>query len=197
MEYVHGFLSSGIIGRLCLCPRSNGVAWRAPSSRNAYGVAFVSSIDLADCSSERRVSTYRRKPDSLAADAPLDIGGIALLRGLRQRWVAPLAIYLLTFILAFARKPIVPHLLMIRAMPILLLPLVLWILLGLQRPLWLFLLQHLLTFFVTAMVCHGELIKSRPHTQHLTEFYMWISLGGFLGGLFNALNGTIPLQNSA
>ncbi len=46
---------------------------------------------------------------------------------------------------------------------------------------------HLATFFVTAMVCHGQLAADRPAPSHLTEFYLWMSLGGVLGGLFNAL----------
>ena len=46
---------------------------------------------------------------------------------------------------------------------------------------------HLLAFFVTAMVCHGELAADRPPAKRLTEFYLWMSLGGVLGGLFNAL----------
>jgi len=37
------------------------------------------------------------------------------------------------------------------------------------------------------MVCHGRLARERPVTQHLTEFYFWISLGGVFGGVFNAL----------
>ena len=37
------------------------------------------------------------------------------------------------------------------------------------------------------MVCHGELARSRPSAKHLTEFYLWISVGGVLGGTFNAL----------
>ena len=44
---------------------------------------------------------------------------------------------------------------------------------------------HLLAFFVTCLVCHGELAKDRPATQHLTEYYLWISFGGVLGGFFN------------
>src|SRR5262249_45639867 len=45
----------------------------------------------------------------------------------------------------------------------------------------------LLTFFLTAMVCHGELARDRPGKKHLTEFYLWMSVGGMLGGLLNAL----------
>jgi hypothetical protein len=52
---------------------------------------------------------------------------------------------------------------------------------------WVFLSLHLATFFVTAMVCHGELARMRPKASRLTEFYLWMSIGGVLGGLFNAL----------
>ncbi|MFP6731169.1 MAG: hypothetical protein VCD50_13535 [Alphaproteobacteria bacterium] len=55
------------------------------------------------------------------------------------------------------------------------------------RKLWLILLLHLLVLFFTAMVCHGELAKRRPTTRHLTEFYLWLSFGGMLGGMFSAL----------
>jgi hypothetical protein len=37
------------------------------------------------------------------------------------------------------------------------------------------------------MVCHGELAKDRPAAEHLTEFYLLMSVGGMLGGMFNGL----------
>src|SRR3712207_4653774 len=37
------------------------------------------------------------------------------------------------------------------------------------------------------MVLHGEVARDRPPARHLTEFYLWVSVGGFLGGVFNAL----------
>src|SRR5262249_11235097 len=40
---------------------------------------------------------------------------------------------------------------------------------------------------VTSLVCHGELARTRPSPRHLTAFYLWMSVGGVLGGLFNAL----------
>jgi hypothetical protein len=48
-------------------------------------------------------------------------------------------------------------------------------------------LLHLSCLFVVAMVCHGELARTRPPASHLTEFYLLMSLGGVLGGAFNAL----------
>jgi hypothetical protein len=46
---------------------------------------------------------------------------------------------------------------------------------------------HLLTLFVISMVCHGELARDRPAARHLTEFFLLMSAGGVVGGLFNAL----------
>lgn len=102
-------------------------------------------------------------------------------------WVIPLALYLLTFVLAFAKKTTLPQSLMIRVQPFVSLLLVLSLLLNMQGPLWLLILFHLLNFFVNAMVCHQELARIRPSTDYLTEFYFWISVGGVLGGVFNAL----------
>jgi hypothetical protein len=53
---------------------------------------------------------------------------------------------------------------------------------------------HLLTLFVAAMVCHGELARDRPAASHLTEFFLWMSLGGVLGGMFNALFAPLALS---
>jgi len=102
-------------------------------------------------------------------------------------WVVPLALYLLSFILVFARLPGMVHRLMIWALP----AAVVWQTYladsGSLRTLESLAPAHLATFFVAAMVCHGELARSRPAPEKLTEFYLWMSLGGVLGGLFNAL----------
>src|SRR5207249_1381299 len=111
-----------------------------------------------------------------------DIAPIPLL------WVIPLAIYLLSFILVFAQHAIVPHRLMVRILPVV--ALVLMFLLfaeDMKPPIWLLIPLHLLMLFTTAMVCHGELARDRPPPAHLTEFYLWLALGGVLGGIFNAI----------
>ena len=56
-----------------------------------------------------------------------------------------------------------------------------------RGPLPLLIPQHLLTFFIAATMCHRLLAEDRPDPAHLTEFYFFISLGGVLGGCFNAL----------
>jgi SAM-dependent methyltransferase len=102
-------------------------------------------------------------------------------------WVIPLSIYLLTFVLVFSRKPLFSHEFMVRLMPLALIPLAILFFLGLPPGQWQVFPLHLLAFFLLAMVCHGELMLYRPGPEHLTEFYFWMSVGGVLGGLFNAL----------
>ena len=110
-----------------------------------------------------------------------DVAAVPLL------WVIPLALYLLTFVLVFARAPILRHEWMVRVQPILVLMVVVAMFWGMRNPVSLFFPLHLGAFFLTTMVCHGELAKRRPSVRHLTEFYLWISVGGVLGGIFNVL----------
>jgi hypothetical protein len=101
-------------------------------------------------------------------------------------WVLPLGLYLLTFVLIFARRPLLPHWLMVQAEPYLVILVVICLAVNLTG-VWLLFPLHLAAFFLMAMVCHGELMKYRPGPAYLTEFYLWLSVGGVLGGLFNAL----------
>jgi hypothetical protein len=45
------------------------------------------------------------------------------------------------------------------------------------------------------MVCHGELAASRPPVNNLTEFYLLISVGGVLGGIFNAIVAPVAFRS--
>jgi hypothetical protein len=110
-----------------------------------------------------------------------DIAAVPLL------WIIPLALYLLTFVLVFARRPPLPHRWMLRIQALAVLALAACYHLSARSMLWNMVGLHLAAFFFTAMVCHGELAASRPAARHLTEFYLWMSLGGMLGGLFNAI----------
>lgn len=100
-------------------------------------------------------------------------------------WIVPLALFLLTFVIVFQRKPLLRH----RWMLNLQLALIAVLILSIVWPMgWGFQLAlHLGTFFATAMVAHGELALRRPHAANLTQFYLWMSVGGVLGGLFSGL----------
>lgn len=99
-------------------------------------------------------------------------------------WLIPLTLYILTFVLAFARTQLVSPALINRIQPLLVILLVLvWPLNNHTAVLVL----HLVVFAVTAMMCHGELARTRPPVQHLTDFYLCLAIGGAAGGVFNAL----------
>ncbi len=100
-------------------------------------------------------------------------------------WVLPLALYLGTFVLVFSDRQWLSPLWLTRLLPVLVHLCFLTILMNVH--LWWLISLHLITFFVAAMVCHGELARLRPHPRHLTDFYIWMSLGGVLGGIFNSL----------
>jgi hypothetical protein len=112
-----------------------------------------------------------------------DVAAVPLL------WVVPLALYLLTFILAFARRPLAPVRPLSRILAILAVGLAVSLIVGAKRPAWTVTLLHLATFFTGALLCHGRLAACRPHPSRLTEFYLLIAVGGVLGGMFNALAG--------
>jgi hypothetical protein len=102
-------------------------------------------------------------------------------------WVVPLALYLLTFIFAFANRQIVTAKHLGRLLPLLVAPLAIVIVLESSSPLWPLATLHLVVFFVAAWMCHARLHATRPAPARLTEFYFWMSLGGVIGGAFNAL----------
>ena len=113
---------------------------------------------------------------AVTAHISTDVAAVPLL------WVLPLALYLLSFVIVFQSRPIIPH----------------WLVVGVQ-PLFIFLLLvqffdptgnivgaiaiNVSAFFVFALVCHGELALRRPPPKYLTAFYFWMSTGGAIGGI--------------
>src|SRR5262249_18123493 len=95
------------------------------------------------------------------------------------------------FIFVFLRWPVewvrTPHTVVLVLQPLSLCVLVVFSLVEVSVPQWLSFLVHLLAFFLTALLCHGELARDRPSIRHLTEFYLCMSVGGALGGLLNGL----------
>jgi len=109
-----------------------------------------------------------------------DIAAVPLL------WTLPLALYLLTFAAAFAKNGMIPSRLVDRATPMLVTALVVAMVAGASVSL-LLIAGHLVVFFACALRLHMTLAGRRPATEHLTEFYLWIAVGGVLGGLLNTL----------
>ena len=171
--------------------------WRANRATRSTNPVMGSAIPQSESAKEsphvEMVSRWRKLrwialafvPSSLMLSVTsyitTDIASVPLL------WIIPLAIYLATFILVFARRSLIPHFFSAKAMPLALIPMVIALAIRVKDPIFLVIPLHLASFFFISMVCHGELAADRPAVSRLTEFYIYLSLGGVLGGIFNAL----------
>ena len=178
------------------------VLWR--NSRSSFPQSeTICEDDLKDDKSSDTITPRRRLQWLLLAFVPSslmlgvttfissDIAAVPLL------WVIPLGVYLLTFILAFARRQILSREFLRRMFPLTLAPLVMAFTLQATQPISLLMLLHLAAFFVACMLCHTALAADRPEMKHLTEFYLWLSAGGVLGGAFNALLAPVVFNSLA
>ncbi len=96
-------------------------------------------------------------------------------------WVVPLALFLLTFILVFKDRSRIPFSLLAILLPALTLMQLVVPGMGLRM------ILAIVAFFIAALVCHRQLYLARPDARHLTSFYLWMSAGGMIGGVFSAL----------
>ena len=103
-------------------------------------------------------------------------------------WVVPLALYLATFVIAFgqrARREAASA--AERRVPLLATSVAVFIASNAVLPIQFDVPLHLAMFTAVALMCHGRLAAARPSAKHLTEFYLLVSFGGMMGGLFNTL----------
>lgn len=130
---------------------------------------------------------YAFVPSSLMLGVTLhlstDVAAVPLL------WVVPLALYLLSFVIAFGRagraSALQPWLISLAGL--LSLAMVLITIPALTLPAGLGIVVHLGVFMALATLCHLRLAGRRPAPSRLTEFFLWVSIGGVLGGIFNSL----------
>ncbi len=102
-------------------------------------------------------------------------------------WIGPLALYLLTYILVFRDTPKPSIALLLKLQPVFI-GAALISLMGSGPVVWLAgAIAGTGAFFATTMICHRSLFERRPDVSYLTEFYLWMSFGGVLGGVFTAL----------
>ncbi|MCK5191127.1 MAG: fused MFS/spermidine synthase [Methylococcales bacterium] len=175
----YGFLSLIILG--CAV-----ILWRSHQTKtdSAEKASVIDSDEELPLSTKLHWLALAFVPSSLLLGLTnfisTDIASVPLL------WIIPLTLYLFTFILVFSKWADKIHPLMVSLQPVVLLPFIAYAFVDpAALPYWLNLVLHLLAFFVAVMVCHGELAKNRPHTRHLTHFYLIMSFAGMLGGMFN------------
>lgn len=167
-----------------LMARVGALVWRNATPAQIATAAFTSTPADAPTWRDRIVwLMLSAAPSSLMLGTTTyisnDVASVPFL------WVIPLALYLLTFVISFQTVPLIQR---ERAL--------LWQTVFVATAAGLLcvnstsLIAHLLiytgAFFFSALVCHLRLSASRPRVRHLTEFYLLLSLGGVLGGMFNA-----------
>ena len=100
-------------------------------------------------------------------------------------WIAPLSIYLLSFILCFDAPRYYVRPLFLAALPLAFFALDRVLDGGMAVSVLIALIS--VSLFVFCMVCHGELVRRKPPVRYLTLFYLMLSIGGALGGLLVGL----------
>ena len=106
-------------------------------------------------------------------------------------WIIPLALYMAGFIFIFRKKPIISEPKARETIIYILICITLHAIyyngkgLGTAE-----IISSLVSFFMCISICLIRLFKKKPHVNYLTEFYLWISVGGLLGGLFNSFVAT-------
>ena len=182
------------------------VAARAGRPAHAAAVAPPppDAAALAPDTGERHAPTGRERAFWIAAAAIPSALLMGVTNFLTSRiapvpllWVLPLALYLVTFIVAFARHRTVSTERVSRLVAILGVFLGLALMARLGEPTWLIVLLHLAVLTAGALLCHQRLAERRPDPAHLTEFYLLISLGGVLGGAFSALVAPVAFNDIA
>lgn len=139
---------------------------RVPSSRRARWVALALVPAMLLAGATTHLST--------------DLAPVPLL------WVVPLAIYLLSFVLAFGRRIGPPPTWLARAACLIAVVLVFAVASHANEPAVLLVVLHLAFLGIASWVAHRRLADDAPDPVHLPEFYTWIALGGVLGTLASA-----------
>ncbi|MEO0981478.1 MAG: fused MFS/spermidine synthase [Pseudomonadota bacterium] len=174
----YGLLALMLLGSGALAAFGNGGQAAAPAAPKASATAGAWTERL-------RWMALAFIPSSLLVGATThistDVASAPFL------WAPPLMVFLTTFIIVFAKRPPISLAMSSRFLPLAVGAALLALPPLTQFPLVLDFAIHLVALFLAALVCHGALAESRPEAGRLTEFYLLMSLGGVLGGAFNAL----------
>jgi SAM-dependent methyltransferase len=174
-------------GALLRAPRSAPAEITAPIDATGPTMAEEEAARLAAPDGQRRLSwvVLSAVPSSmllgLTSFVTTDVAPVPLF------WTVPLAVYLASFIFVFGSNRLLTPRTAARVLPWTVALVAALVLAEVSRPLPLVLLAHLALLFVAATALHGALAADRPAPAHLTEFYLWMSVGGVLGGAFNTL----------
>ena len=175
----------GLVARFRPADRAAGRLRRSAVAVPGIRPATAAATDAADAPPTWRNAAFwvalAAVPSGLlvavTAHISTDVAAVPLL------WVLPLALYLLTFVIVFARRPIIPHWLVVAVQPVFVIGLVAVLIFDPLKTILGLVAVHLVVFFVNALMCHGELARTRPAPRYLTGFYLWMATGGVVGGI--------------
>ena len=178
-----GTWSGGYAAFMLMIVALAAVAWR----RGRGGAAPVAALEVSPPIPWREKAVLvllAAAPSSLmlgvTAHLATDVASAPFL------WVIPLALYLLTFVITFQDRPVIPLPITLVISGAVTLACVTFT--AFRTGDWLMMFGlHLATFFLLALMCHQRLAARRPPPYRLTEFYLLMSLGGVVGGAFTAL----------
>jgi spermidine synthase len=177
--------TAGYVVLIALSFACAAVVWRSVAPMSAATRAEPGRAEALSWGRRGRWVALAAVPSSLLLAVTnyisTDVASMPLL------WVLPLALYLLTLVIAFNVSAGRVRAMASRLMPLSVTALTLVLMSALAGPLWLVIPIHLVAFSVIATACHGQLADDRPSAQRLTEFFFWTAFGGMVGGLFNAL----------
>lgn len=206
-EFPHKYYSISNIGALLglvvypfLFEPFSPTSWQVKTYSILYGAYLVSiSVTALYFYQAERLVQYDKKSDYHVYYHPikwvlLTCLSSALLISITQfltenvlnlplLWVVPLALFLISYVITFSSSRDYQATFWVPACIIFVLlafmPFELKIKDGIDM-----VIVHLAVLFSACMVCHGELIKLKPSNSKLTVFYLYIALGGVLGGIF-------------
>lgn len=190
MLWAAGYLVYGLLALACVA-----LAWK---ERDAAGTEHD---DTGPRTEDSRPTREQRLwwLALAAAPASLMLGVTSVLTtdvaAMPFLWILPLAVYLLTYVLAFSPSRLRPAGFGARRLPVAAVAFMLLWLTKATEPLPFVLVAYLAVLFVAAMACHAELARRRPHPRHLTSYYLLIALGGLIGGAFNGLLAPVVFQD--
>lgn len=179
----YGFVGVAVAIALCAIPvlRAGGAAERAVAPAPLGWARRLRWVGLA------------LAPSMLLAGATnhlsLDLAPLPLL------WVVPLALYLLSFVLAFASRVPAPPSWLARAACLVAVVLVFVVVAHANEPVWVLASLHVAFLLIASWIAHRRLADDAPDPAHLPEFYAWLAAGGVLGTLISAVLAPLVLPD--
>jgi len=162
-----GVLCSGLANSARLGRQPRRLQRKCRRKRNHRPLASAFAVDCAGVCA-------LQPDDGVTTALTTDVPAIPLF------WVLPLAIYLLSFVLVFARRQLIPHEWPVRRLPFFILATLIPGVCKIQLPLLTLILLYLITLFAVALVCHGELAAAGRALAALLSSIFGYPLGAYL-----------------